>query len=442
MLERVKKYIEENSLFLPKDKVLLAVSGGIDSMVMASIFIKCDYNIGIAHCNFSLRGEDSDKDEQLVEQLATKHNLPFYPIKFNTAQYAKERSISIQMAARELRYGWFRKLCAEHSFRYIATAHNLDDKIETFFINLARGTGIKGLSGMPPKNADTIHPVLFASRKEIEEYASASNVAFREDATNATTYYARNRIRHNVVPEFCAINSSFYSTMEANMRRIAQAEELVQQMLSIVKQKACRQDKDLYIVDIKKLKSYQPLSLFLFELLYPFGFTVGTITDIEQALTEQSGKQFFSSTHSLVKNRDELLISPIDITIEEQAEYRITEDVKELTQPISLRFELVERSAIKSFGTSSSIAYLNADKLSYPLILRKWKEGDSFIPFGMKGKKKLSDFFIDNKLSLVDKQQQWVLLSNNDIVWVVGQRADNRYRVDESTKMVLKIEYS
>ncbi len=439
MVDSVKKYIEENSLFLPEDKILLAVSGGIDSMVMAAIFVKSGYKVGIAHCNFSLRGEESDKDEQLVGHFATKHELPFYSIRFNTKEYAEKHSLSIQMAARELRYTWFRSICAEYSFQYIATAHNLDDKIETFFLNLTRGTGIKGLSGMPSKSNDVVHPILFASRKEIEEYANANDIAFREDASNATTYYARNRIRHNVISEFCTINPSFYSTMEGNMRHIMQVEELVQQTLNKLIQKACRQDKDAYVIDIGTLKSYQPLSLFLFELLHPFGFTAGTINDIEQALTEQTGKHFYSPTHQLVKNRDELLISPI--TIEEDKEYIITEEAKKITLPVKLSFESISKVSVKSFKVSNNVAYINADKLVYPLMLRKWKEGDCFVPFGMNGKKKLSDFFIDSKLSLIDKQQQWVLLSGSDIIWVIGQRTDNRYRVDENTKTVLKIEF-
>ncbi len=439
MLDRVKKYIEEHKLFARNNRILLAVSGGIDSMVMAAIFVESGYKIGIAHCNFSLRGEEADKDEQLVERFAIKNKLPYYSVRFNTKEYAKAHSVSIQMAARKLRYDWFRRLCVEHSFQYIATAHNLDDKIETFFLNLTRGTGIKGLSGMPPKSNDIIHPLLFASRKEIEEYAKVNGVAFREDATNATTYYARNRIRHNVVPEFCTINPSFYNTMEENMQRIAQANRLVQQALNKLVQKACRQDNAMYVVAIEQLLQYQPLSLFLFELLSPFGFTADTINDIEKALTEQAGKQFFSPTHQLVKNRDELLISPI--TIKENEEYLIAEGTKEIALPIELSFEAVCGTSVKSLKASNNVAYINADRLVYPLMLRKWKEGDSFVPFGMSGKKKLSDFFIDNKLSLIDKQQQWVLLSGNDIVWIIGQRTDNRYRVDENTKTVLKIEY-
>ncbi len=223
------------------------------------------------------------------------------------------------------------------------------------------------------------------------------------------------------------------------MQRIAQANRLVQQALNKLVQKACRQDNAMYVVAIEQLLQYQPLSLFLFELLSPFGFTADTINDIEKALTEQAGKQFFSPTHQLVKNRDELLISPI--TIKENEEYLIAEGTKEIALPIELSFEAVCGTSVKSLKASNNVAYINADRLVYPLMLRKWKEGDSFVPFGMSGKKKLSDFFIDNKLSLIDKQQQWVLLSGNDIVWIIGQRTDNRYRVDENTKTVLKIEY-
>jgi tRNA(Ile)-lysidine synthase len=440
VIDRLKKYLADNNLFLVEDKILLAVSGGIDSMVMTDLFIKCGYKVGIAHCNFSLRGEESDKDELLVKQLAKRHKQPFYSIRFDTKQYAKKQSISIQMAARELRYGWFRELCVEHSYKYIATAHNLDDKIETFFLNLTRGTGIKGLSGMPPKNDNIIHPILFVSRKEIEEYAVANKVAYREDATNATTYYARNRIRHNIIPELCAINPSFYSTMEGNMQRIMLAEQLAQQTLAVLIHKACKQEGGLFIIDIDSLKDYQPLSLFLFELLYPFGFTASTITDIENALTEQTGKRFFSTTHQLVKDRERLLISPIPQ--QNDKEYKIEKSTKFIETPINMVFETMPRSFIESFEAAKNIAYIDADKICYPFILRKWHVGDSFVPFGMKGKKKLSDFFIDSKLSLVEKRRQWVLLSNNEIVWVVGQRVDNRYRIDEQTKTILKIEYN
>lgn len=437
MIGRVKEYIEKNKLFLPEDRILLAVSGGADSMVMADVFTKNGYNVGIAHCNFSLRGEESDMDEQLVKQLATKNKLPFYAVRFDTKAYAEEHAISIQMAARELRYTWFRKLCKEHSFRYISTAHNLDDKIETFFLNLTRGTGTRGLSGMPPKNGDVIHPILFISRKEIEEYAKANNVTYRNDESNATTYYARNRIRHNVIPELCKINPSFYATMEENMQHLMQTEELLQQSLDSIKQKACKQAEGLYIINIALLKSCQPLPLFLFELLHPFGFSAGTIKDVEQALSEQSGKQFFSSTHQLVKDREELLISPIHLEGDE--EYEIAKQMNEITQPINLSIEFIPRSSITSFKTGKNIAYINADRLTFPLLLRKWREGDAFIPFGMKGKKKLSDFFIDSKLSLLEKEQQWVLLSNDEIVWVIGHRIDERYRIDERTEVAVKI---
>lgn len=437
MVNQFRKYIEVNCLFSKEDRILLAVSGGIDSMVMADLFIKSGYNIGIAHCNFTLRGTESDKDELLVEQLAQSNCIPFYLARFNTEQYAKENSISIQMAARELRYSWFRDMCAEHSYKYIATAHNLDDKVETFFLNLTRGTGIKGLSGMPAKRDDIIHPILFASRVEIVHYAKENGVLFREDATNATTHYARNRIRHNVIPELQKVNPSFYATMDQNMLYIMQAEEFVQKALSKLKIEACKQQGDMLTVNIDGLKRYQPISLFLYELLSSFGFNSSVVNDIESSLSEQAGKQFFSQTHRLVKNREELLISPKET--EESGEYEITEDTA-IDTPINLVLDVIQKEQV-CFNKDQNVAYFDAEKIEYPLVLRKWKTGDCFTPFGMKGKKKLSDFFIDSKVSLLEKKQQWLLLSGAEVIWVVGLRIDNRYRIEDKTEKVLRIQY-
>ncbi len=437
MLHKLKKYIADNALFSKEDNLLLAVSGGIDSMVMAHLFRQAGYNIAIAHCNFSLRGKESDEDEQLVATFAEKHKLRFFSIRFNTPDYAAEKAISIQMAARELRYGWFERLCSEHGFKYLATAHNRDDNVETFLLNLTRGTGIKGLCGIKPKSGHTVRPLLFASREDIEQYAAAHSVAFREDASNASDDYARNRIRHNVVPQLRIINPSFDATMVDNMLRIEQAQELVQQSLHKLTTTACTKDGELYKVEINELLQAPSRSLLLFELLQPFGFGSTTISDIEQSLYAQSGKRFYSPSHVLVRDREYLLIQALPA--QEQVEVEIVPEQRELLSPVHLTFERIPITSLDSISKDPNIALLDGGKLSYPLALRKWKEGDSFVPFGMNGHKKLSDFLVDTKLSLLDKQQQYVLLSGSDIVWVVGRRIDNRYRISSKTQQVLVI---
>ena len=407
-------------------------------MVMAALLIRLGYKVGIAHCNFSLRGEESDGDEQLVVDFARKNGLPIHTIRFYTKSYAKEHVISTQMAARELRYSWFSELCREHGYTHIAIAHNRDDNVETFFVNLSRGTGIKGLCGIAVKSQNVVRPILFLSRKEIQSYAESGDVAYRNDSSNSSDYYARNRIRHNVVPEMRTVNPSFDRTMEENMCRMQQVDSLLSRLVGDFKEKYCAEVGNVFKVSIAALKAAPSPALYVFEILHPYGFTSGTVADVEHSLYEQAGKRFYSSTHMLVRDRENLLISPLEAVLE-PAIIDIAEDVEAISAPLSIRLERLSRADLSDLKVPNTAALLDLDKLRFPIQLRRWQAGDTFVPFGMKGKKKLSDFMVDAKLSVLEKQHQWVLLSSGSIIWVVGLRTDDRYKVDDTTQRILRV---
>lgn len=442
MIDQFKAYISVQKLFLKKDKIILTVSGGIDSVVMADLFFHSGFNFAIAHCNFQLRGEESNADEFFVKKIAEKYKVPFFINRFKTSEYADKEKISIQMAARELRYNWFEKLLKEQGYNYIATAHHQNDQIETFFINLLRGTGIAGLHGILPKQGNIIRPLLFATRNLIEVYAKENNIIFREDSSNSSLKYQRNYIRHNILTHFKSISPDFEKVMFENIDKIYQAEQVMNQYIEIKKSELIQIEKNGIFINIKKLKELSPLKIFMYHILNQYGFNNEVIDNLIPILDTTSGKQFFSSTHRLVKDRELLIIAQINSNTDEIDELLIFEETNRIKSPISIDFRITKENEILKINTDRNWAYLDFDKLKFPLVLRKWRKGDFFIPFGMKGKKKISDFFVDQKLSLIEKEQTWLLCSNDDIVWIVGHRIDDRYKLtNQSRKGFIAVHY-
>ncbi len=441
MLKKIKEFIKKEKLFNGRNKILAAVSGGIDSVVLCYLLHKAGFNFGIAHCNFQLRGEESDEDEKFVSQLAGYFKVPYYIKKFDTQTYIKKRKVSVQMAARELRYSWFEEIRIKNSFDYVAVAHHQNDEIETFFINLIRGTGIAGLHGIKAKAENIVRPLMFAGRKEIEEFAIKNNILFREDSSNSSLKYLRNKIRHKLIPMLKKLNPDIENAVKSGIQRIRQMEGVFREIVEEKKKEIVTQEGSLFRFNIRKLLSLPHNELFLFEFLKPYGFSGDIIGQISKGLKGTSGKKFYSSSYILVKDREHLIIYPIGKT-SGYMEFKICKNTKEIKEPLQLKFKKLNVTKDFKVFKNNCIAMLDFDKLSFPLMLRKWQKGDYFYPFGMSGKKKLSDFFTDLKLSLPDKENTWLLCNGDDIVWVVGHRIDNRYRITGKTKRVFVAEMS
>lgn len=443
MLEAFNQYIESHRLFRPDEPVLLAISGGVDSMVMAELFHRAGFNFAIAHCNFGLRGSESNQDEAFVAGMADGYGVKFFVKHFKTREYAGFNKISVQMAARTLRYEWFDELIHSEGYKAIATAHHLDDQIETFFINVLRGTGISGLHGIMPHRTRVVHPMMFAFRRQIEEFAGDEAIAYREDSSNRSSKYVRNKIRHDLVPLLGEINPEFRKTITTTIDQIRETEILLQNHLDEIRNKVMSfVNNEVITLNISELLRLNPKEAYLYELLQPFNFNRSVTDEIASGLEEISGKQYFSSSHRLVKDREQLLINALGPAgSQPAAETLIDETISEIKKPIQLRFSLIENHPDMAVSKNGSIAMLDASKIIWPLRLRKWKEGDTFVPFGMNNNKKLSDFFIDNKFSIVEKENAWLLINDNEIVWLVGHRIGNGYRIGPETKSILKIEW-
>jgi tRNA(Ile)-lysidine synthase len=440
MLDRFINYIRENELCRPEDRILLAVSGGIDSAVMLHLFANAGYNCIVAHCNFKLRGNDSDEDQLFVESLAEKYKLPFITNSFQTTEYAESNKISIQMAARLLRYDWFDEMRMEHDFDLIATAHNKNDSVETFFINLSRGTGIRGLTGIPASSGYLIRPVLFLERHEIEEFALANDLAWREDSSNSQSKYSRNKIRHSIIPSFQELNPGIIKTMAENIARLKDVEDIYLHSLKQIKEKIIIKDKDFTAIHINELKNLEPISTWMLELLKDFDFTAPVCNDIVKNLDSPPGRQFLSLSHRLVKDRDKLIIQPL---IENDfRRYYIDDPSMDMEEPISLHFNILDKATIHDIPADPSFAWFDLDKLDFPLMIRKWETGDYFMPLGMRNMKKLSDFFIDNKYSIPEKENTWLLISGDKIAWLIGKRIDERFKIGKETKRILQCKLS
>lgn len=437
MLDRFIENITAKQLFNSNQKVLLAVSGGIDSMVMLYLFEKSGFDYGIVHCNFHLRGDESNEDEEFVKKQVLIHGVPSFFEGFDTKEYAQINGISIEMAARDLRYEYFEKIRKNHKYDFIATAHHSDDLIETFFLNLTRKTGIKGLTGIKEKAGTIIRPMLFTNRDEIEEYAAKNYIDFREDSSNVEVVFQRNFLRHNILPLFTELNPSFKKNILASIENLKDVGNVYSGYFEAEKEKVLKFDKDSQIINIKKLVNSKHSRLLLFEILTDFGFNPTVIDEVFQSLVSDSGKQFFSKTHKLNKDRDKLFVSPIEE--KENRIYYIEADDIELFAPYDINIEKLSAEDFK-IRKEQNIACLDLEKLQFPLLIRKWQQGDYFQPLGMTGFKKISDFFIDEKIPLHEKENIWILCSGEKVVWIMGQRIDNRFKITSKTKKVLKIE--
>jgi len=439
MKEKFLNYIKSNNLFQSTEKVLLAVSGGIDSIAMLHLFHRAGFQTAIAHCNFKLRGDDSDADEKFVSQLAKNYNIPFYVMHFNTEEYADLQKLSIEMAARELRYNWFENLRQLHGFHYIASAHNANDAIETFFINLLRGTGIQGLTGIRNKNGYIIRPLLFAFRNEIEEYCSINKLTFRQDITNDTDKYLRNKIRHALMPLLNELNPEFNPIMQANLIRISDAEKVyIHYINSEIKRILENKEDGTSYISIGKIKESFVPQLLLYEVLKNFGFSSKTTNEVFENLDGETGSTYYSDEKRLIKDRNHLIVTSLEP--QGESKFYINEEVNEIPAPIHLKIQTFPAENF-SITSEKNIAVIDKEKINFPLLVRRWQKGDFFHPLGMEGIKKVSDFFVDNKLSLAEKENTWIVTSAGEIVWIAGMRLDDRFKITEKTKDILSIKW-
>lgn len=438
MIEAFLKYIEENKLCKPGEKILLAVSGGVDSVVMLHLFSKTDFSIGIAHCNFKLRGAESDGDEAFVRNLAEKYRIPVFVKECETKEYANEKGISIEMAARDLRYDWFEEVCEKENYQKVAIGHNRNDDEETFFIKLLRGSGLSGLRGIPLQRDQYFRPIMFASRKEIRAYAKKNKLKFREDSTNATDDYLRNRVRHHFLPYFDKKFPGGTDALHNSMEKLKEEELIFRQMLNEKKQEILHKQGGEITIEIAKIQVFKPLQIWIFYLLEEFGFNRSTtdqmITAIESGL---AGRLFYSEKYTLLLDREKLIIKESEEGLSK--EFFIQEKEGEIEHPLPLIWEIINNSREFKLEKDANIAYFDVEKIDFPLKLRHWQAGDRFIPFGMRGSKLVSDYFIDEKISRFEKEKIWLLVSDDKILWIVGHRASNLHRVGKQTKNIFRI---
>lgn len=428
-------FIKEHQLFQPQEATLLAVSGGVDSVVMVDLFAQTNLPFAIAHCNFGLRGAASDEDEAWVRKLAQQYGVQVYVQHFDTRAYAEKHQLSIQMAARELRYRWFEELCDTHHLNQIATAHHANDRVETLLFNLTKGTGLAGLHGILPKQGRLVRPLLFATKESILAYAQAHNLTWREDCSNATDDYARNLIRNQVIPVLKSINPSLEATTHTTIARLSQVEAFVTEQLASLQQVITHQQDGITYLSIQDIKTKPWAPAILWEMLKPFGFN---FLQISSLLESASGKMLESATHQIYVDRESWMLGPRQQPTRPLTYMLKREKTSMRLADYGLQMQMIPSSQYQ-LAANSRIAALDLDKLQFPLTLRPWQPGDFFYPLGMQRKKKLSDFLVDCKVPLPIKKGIQVLVSGEEIVWVVGYRIDDRFKLTEATEQVYEI---
>jgi len=434
MLRRFLEFSEKEKLFFRGNKILLAVSGGIDSMVMAWLFREAGIEHSVAHCNFSLRGAESDGDEEFVASWARTNSIPYFSTRFDTLAYAGTNKVSVQMAARELRYDWFRSLIRSGGFDALAVAHNLNDNVETFLINMVRGTGLSGLTGMSPRTGDIIRPLLFATREEIASFATAHSIEYREDSSNAEVKYTRNRIRHRVIPELEKINPGVLSAVTDTMKRLSSVSAIMDVYLSQVASRIFRSSGDTTEADISSLISLSPVEPHIFELFRPYSLSPKQTGEVIALLHAGTGKSVFTSTHRLLNDRGRILITPRREEVPQEYRFSSIDEIRISGLFSDLR---ITEPADEALPATHLTASLDLDMVNFPVTVRHWKPGDRFIPLGMKQPKKISDFLIDLKVPVTKKEQVLLLISGSEVMWVMGYRIDDRFRVTPRTERIL-----
>ena len=436
MKAKFQKHIEEHLPFLKNGKSLIAISGGVDSVVLTHLCHDLKLNVSLAHCNFNLRGEESNADEDFVLELGEQLDVEVFIQNFDTKAYSESHKTSIQMAARELRYHWFADLAEQLDYDFILTAHHADDNLETFIINFTRGTGLNGLTGIPEVNENIVRPLLQFSREAIKSYAKSNNLNWREDSSNSSRKYLRNKLRHEIVPILKEITPQLLDSFKKTIENLNDTADIVEESLNAVAKRAIVSiDETGITYKVSEFKKVNNPKAYLFEMFKDFGFMEWN--DVVGLLDAETGKHVTSQTHKLIKHREFLILSELQVVSDNEI---ISIDTNTNTVETSfgiLRFD--EADALKD--NSDAIIFVDADKLTYPLELRIWKTGDYFHPLGMNGKKKVSKFIKDEKMTPIEKQNTWVLVSNGNIVWVIGKRADDRFKVTDHTRTILKIEW-
>ncbi|KQS41594.1 tRNA lysidine(34) synthetase TilS [Pedobacter sp. Leaf194] len=436
-LSDFQKYIAEQALFKKGSRILLAVSGGKDSILMLHLFKAYEIDIGVAHCNFNLRADEAQRDEHFVKTLTQSLNLPFYVTHFDTKKYAAENKISTQMAARALRYNWFEEIRQQNGYDFIALAQHQNDSIETVLLNLVRGTGISGMHGILPKRDKLIRPLLFLNREEINQIVANNNIDFVEDSSNLSANYTRNKLRLEVIPHLKAINPNLERTFEQNVERFAEIEIFLKSQVEKIAAELISTKPDGVYISLNQIKLLEPQKLLLFELLKPYNFIESVIEEIINAVDKQSGIKFYSSSHQATIDRENLIVSKIESGLQRH----------KVIHPKDLTFKFANYNFCFSFSNdlkfeaNTSKIFVDEAALQFPLIMRNWEHGDKFIPLGMKGFKKISDFFIDEKVPLHLKSNIPILVNGNgEIIWIAGMRQDNRYKLTQATKKVVIFE--
>lgn len=437
LLASFRSYIKEQELFPANSSLLLAVSGGLDSVVLTDLCIAAGFEVVLAHCNFQLRGKESERDENFVRSLSSQYNIPLLTEKFDTAAYADANKCSVQVAARELRYNWFLSLVnAEFPVaQYILTAHHRDDNIETLLMNFFKGTGIAGLRGILPKQDKLIRPLLFASRAQLQEYANERGLQWVEDSSNASDKYTRNYLRHQLIPLVKEIYPQVSENLAHNIERFRDIESLYRQAINIHMKKLIELRGNEVHIPVLKLAKAEPLHSIVYEIIKEYGFSPAQTPEVMALLNSESGKYVQSATHRVIRNRKWLIIAPV--VTDTPKLILVEEAAGTVLYPAgSIKLDLVA-AADHTLSTDPRIAALDAKNIKFPLILRPWKKGDYFYPLGMQKKKKVARFLIDQKLSATAKEKVWVLEMNKTIIWVVGLRIDDRYKIRPSSQDIL-----
>lgn len=434
MLKDFELHIERNFSFLKTTPFLIAVSGGIDSVILVHLFHKLNYNFGIAHCNFKLRKQASDEDETFVKKLGEELNIKVFTKAFDTNKYVKDKKLSIQIAARKLRYDWFDLLLEQKEFAYVVTAHHADDNLETFIINLTRSTGLDGLIGIPKINNKTVRPLLSFSRNQIKNYALANNISWREDESNAEEKYLRNKIRHNVIPVLKEIDINILKNYERVAQNLSESKAILDDKINEISQELLEKDGDLVKINIEKVLKLSNPKAYLYHILKPYNFTEWN--NVNSLLKSQTGKVIYSQTHEMLRDREFLLIYERKLEQDLGRRFEINFGMHLIDKNLNLTVE--KMSQIEEVDKKCIL--VNKNLVTFPMIIRRWEVGDIFYPTGMQGRKKVSKFFKDEKLSKFQKEKTWLLCTKeNEIIWIVGMRQDRRFYASASTKNVLKI---